>query len=277
MADEASPPQASILIADDNADARRLLVLLLQSEGHRLLVARDGPEALRIAERAPDLALILLDVMMPGLDGFEVCRRLRAREANRNQRPEAGGTRPEESSSAVFPSPLASRPSPPSYIPIILATALNDQAHLAEGLAAGADDYVTKPIVQAEVLARVRAALRLKRTTDELLAARELAAVGAMAVTLGHEINNPLSTVVGNLELLLQREHLEEKGLRRLQAAHEASLRIRELVQRLVSIQRVVITSYVGSARMLDIDHSCLSADPPSPPSPAEPLRTERP
>jgi len=222
---------ASILIADDNADARRLLSVLLRPEGHRLLVACDGREALRIAERAPDLALILLDVMMPGLDGLEVCRRLRARETDH-------------------------------YVPIILATALHEASDLAEGLAAGADDYVTKPLVQAEVLARVRAALRLKRTTDELLEARALAAVGALAVTLGHEINNPLTTVVGNLELTLQAGGLDERTHRRLQAAHVASLRIHELVQRLVNIQRVVTTQYIDSIKMLDIESSCPPATP---------------
>ena len=221
-------PLVSILIVDDNADARRLLALLLEPEGHRLLLARDGAEALQIAEAVPDLALAVLDVMMPGMDGFEVCRRLRLRTTGR-------------------------------YLPIILATALSDEAHITQGLAAGADDYVTKPLKQAEVLARVRAALRLKRATDELLDARELAAVGAMAVTLGHEINNPLAIVVGNLELVLTKGTPPDGDRCRLQAAYDGAVRIRELVRRLVNIRQVVLTKYLGSVDMIDVASSSSS------------------
>ncbi|MBL7222917.1 MAG: response regulator [Candidatus Brocadiae bacterium] len=231
----APQPPASILNVDDNADARRLLSLLLQSEGYRLLVARDGREALRIVERVPDLALVVLDIMMPGIDGLEVCRRIRRRAEER-------------------------------YLPVILATALTDCDHIVEGLAAGADDYVSKPFAQNEVLARVRNALRLKRATDQLLEARELAAVGLMTVTLAHEINNPLTTVIGNLDLVLRKGVDNEKAHRRLAAALEAANRIHELVQRLIGIKKCVSTSYIDSVRMLDIDASC-AADEPGPPA----------
>ena len=232
MTSPAPRAQATILIADDNADVRRLLTLLLKPEGHRLLVARDGQEALGIVERVPDLSLVILDIMMPGMDGLEVSRRIRRRESR-------------------------------SYLPIILASALCDEAHIVEGLAAGADDYVTKPFVQTEVLARVHTALRLKRALDGLLDARELAAVGAMAVTLGHEINNPLTTVVGNLGLVLRQGVPGERPRRKLAAALEAAERIRELVKRLTAINRVVTTTYIDTVRMLDIDASC--AEEPKP------------
>ena len=224
----------SILIVDDNADARRLLTLVLKPEGHRLLVARDGREALHIVERVAGLSLVLLDIMMPGTDGLEVCRCIRRRETD-------------------------------SYLPIILVSALSDQAHIVNGLAAGADDYITKPLAQTEVIARVRAALRLKRALDALLDARELAAVGAIAVTLGHEINNPLTTVLGNIELVLRNACLDEATHRKLGAAYEGSVRIRQLVKRLTRIEKVVTKSYVGSVEMLDIDSSCRPESEPSP------------
>jgi DNA-binding response OmpR family regulator/HPt (histidine-containing phosphotransfer) domain-containing protein len=219
-------PETSILIVDDNRTARQLLSRLLEPEGYRLLTARDGEEALRAIEAAPELSLVILDVMMPGVDGFEVCRRLRAAERE-------------------------------SYLPIILATALNDQENIADGLAAGADDYVTKPFVQAEVVARVRAALRLKHAVDQLVDANQLAAVGAVAVTIGHEINNPLATVMGNIELALN--HLEDdaKASRWLGAAYEEGCRIRDLVDRLLHVKKIVTTTYVGSVQMLDLDGSC--------------------
>jgi len=234
--------KASILIVDDNATTRRLLAELLGAEGYRLLIARAGAEALRIVEQVAGIALIILDIMMPGMDGLEVCRRLRSRRSNR-------------------------------YVPIILATALDSEAHLAEGLAAGADDYVTKPFNQTEILARVRAALRLKRAMDELLDARELAAVGAIAVLLGHEINNPLAIVSGNLELVLRTGGVAGEQFHRLQAAREAAIRIRGLVQRLVRIRRVAITRYIGSVPMLDLDRSCTNGD--EAPSATDPEPTE--
>ncbi len=213
---------ATILIVDDHPDARRLLALLLAREGYRLLLAPDGPEALRIAESTPDLSLAILDVMMPGMDGLEVCRRLRARGEG-------------------------------AYVPIILATALTDEAHLVAGLQAGADDYVTKPFSHPELLARIRTALRLKRAMDQLLEARELGAVAAMQITLAHEINNPLTIVQGNLELLLGSCGTEGATPHRLKAALDACLRIRELVRQLVELKRVTTTTYIGSTRMLDL------------------------
>jgi len=219
------PSPATILIVDDHADARRLLALLLKSEGYRTLLAQDGPEALRLAEETPDLALVILDVMMPGMDGLEVCRRLRARPSD-------------------------------AYVPIILATALNDEEHLVRGLAAGADDYVAKPFSHIELLARVRTALRLKAALDQLVAARELAAVAAMQVTLAHEINNPLAIAQGNVELALDAAGGQEPLHRRLRAAYDGCSRIRQIVQQLVELKRVHTTTYLGPIRMLDLAHS---------------------
>ena len=120
-----------ILIVDDTETGREILEALLQSPAYHLVFASNGPEALEKAEAyGPDL--ILLDVMMPGMDGFEVCRRLRA-----NLR-------------------LAE-------IPIILVTALDDRHSRLQGIEAGADDFVTKPFDHAELRARVRTITRLNR------------------------------------------------------------------------------------------------------------------
>lgn len=120
-----------ILVVDDAAANRDTLIVLLEAEKYRSVEAADGPTALRLAaEEPPDL--VLLDVMMPGMDGFEVCRRLRA-DAR-----------------------LAE-------VPVIMITALDDQASRLAGLEAGADDFATKPINRAELRARVRTITRLNR------------------------------------------------------------------------------------------------------------------
>jgi len=119
---------ATVLLVDDDPKIRDLLRLYVEREGHRALFAADGPSALSTAlEQRPDL--VLLDVMLPGLDGFEVCRRLR-----------------EESD-----------------IPVILLTARSGDSDKVVGLDIGADDYVVKPFSPRELMARVRAQLRRRR------------------------------------------------------------------------------------------------------------------
>jgi len=123
--------KSTILIVDDTESARDTLEALLVGEDYRLEFATDGPEALKkVAELRPDL--VLLDVMMPGMDGFEVCRRIRVDEAT-------------------------------AEIPIILVTALEDRASRLQGLEIGADDFVSKPYDRAELRTRVRTVTRLNR------------------------------------------------------------------------------------------------------------------
>jgi len=129
---------ARILVADDNAASREILVKRLQPHGYELLQASDGEEALASAKQnLPDL--ILLDVTMPRLDGFEVCRQLK--------------------NDSTLP-----------LIPIILVTARAAVQDVVTGLEAGADEYLTKPTDQAALIARVRSMLRLKALQDKVRA-----------------------------------------------------------------------------------------------------------
>ena len=122
---------STILIVDDSQSARETLLATLEGQDYQILTAENGSHALQLASEArPDL--ILLDVMMPGMDGFEVCRRLRAT-------PEL------------------------AEVPIVLLTALDDHTSLMQGLEAGADDFFTKPIDRGELLARIRTITRLNR------------------------------------------------------------------------------------------------------------------
>ena len=124
-------PPAIILVVDDVAANRETLRELFALENYRLLEAADGLAALQLAAKIPP-DLVLLDVMMPGMDGFEVCRRLRADAC------------------------LAE-------VPVIMVTASDDQAARLAGLEAGADDFITKPFNHAELRARVRTIARLNR------------------------------------------------------------------------------------------------------------------
>lgn len=125
-----------ILVVDDHEDNIELLRARLEAWGYTVEAARDGLEALRTVDASPP-DLILLDVMMPSVDGNEVARRIKRNPA--------------------LP-----------FIPIIMQTALDSTESKVEGLEAGADDYITKPIEFAELKARVRSMLRIKRLQEEL-------------------------------------------------------------------------------------------------------------
>ncbi len=119
---------ATVLVVDDDPNIRDLLRLYIEREGHRTAFAEDGPQALeRARQRRPDI--VLLDVMLPGLDGFEVCRRLRDE----------------------------------SDAPILLLTARSGDSDKVVGLDLGADDYIVKPFSPRELMARIRAHLRRVR------------------------------------------------------------------------------------------------------------------
>jgi len=129
---------ARILVADDTPANVRMLEKRLQHNGYDVVVARDGEEALAVAHAThPDL--ILLDIMMPKVDGIAVCRRLK--------------------SDPAFP-----------FTPIIMVTALADSKDVVAGLEAGGDDYLTKPVDQQALVARVRSMLRIKALHDTVQA-----------------------------------------------------------------------------------------------------------
>ncbi|MBU7582583.1 MAG: hybrid sensor histidine kinase/response regulator [Nostoc sp. TH1S01] len=129
------PKVDRILAVDDTKDNLILVQTILESEGYQIDLASDGKSALQYVEKSPP-DLILLDVMMPGMDGYEVTRRIRHNLDIK------------------------------SYIPILLITAFHESS-VVEGLDAGADDFIRKPFDTDELLARVRSLLRLKHSLDE--------------------------------------------------------------------------------------------------------------
>lgn len=127
---------ARILVVDDISANVKLLEARLTAEYFDVVTAMSGPEALELC-RAAQCDLVLLDVMMPEMDGFEVCRRLKAEPATH-------------------------------HIPVVMVTALDQPADRVRGLEAGADDFLTKPVSEVALLARVRSLVRLKLVSDEL-------------------------------------------------------------------------------------------------------------
>ena len=127
---------ARILVVDDLPANVKLLEARLSAEYFEVICASNGPDALQICASG-DCDIVLLDVMMPGMDGFEVCRRLKADPAT-------------------------------MHIPVVMVTALDQPSDRVKGLKAGADDFLTKPVDETALLARVRSLARLKLVVDEL-------------------------------------------------------------------------------------------------------------
>ena len=167
--------QDSILVVDDTPTNLKVLFELLNQSGFKVSIAKSGESALEKVHHAlPDL--ILLDVMMPGIDGFETCRRLQADVKTKD-------------------------------IPVIFMTVLSDVVDKVKGLKLGAVDYITKPIEQDEVLARINVHLELRKAQLRLVQEEKMAALGQLVAGVAHEINNPVNFIYANLPHAKQYTH----------------------------------------------------------------------
>jgi len=134
--EDAKIAQSKVLVVDDNPQNLELLVAYLDKLGCQIATAVDGIDALeKVSRESPDL--ILLDIMMPRMSGFEVCRKLKSAPATRD-------------------------------IPIIMVTALNELGDIERGVESGTDDFITKPVNRLELTTRVRSLLRVRHLQSEL-------------------------------------------------------------------------------------------------------------
>ncbi|HID11874.1 MAG TPA: response regulator, partial [Candidatus Latescibacteria bacterium] len=203
----------TILVVDDDVVNVELLKEMLSLEGYRVDKAFNGLQALRrISESPPEL--VLLDVMMPGMDGFEVCRRIKADQANR-------------------------------FLPVILVTALKGTQDRIRGLETGADDFLSKPVDRGELLARVRSLLRIKHLYDELERKnKELLRLEhhrrELTQMIVHDLKNPLTVIMGNVQLLLlTRKELDEDVRDLLGRAYKSGQSLLRMINTLLDIDRM--------------------------------------
>ncbi len=206
-----------VLLVEDDARVRRVLAIALRDEGYRITESDTGEGAVeRFGQVTPDV--VILDLMLPDLDGFEVCRRLRR----------------------------------VSDVPIVIVSALGDSHDIVAGLEAGADDYMTKPVVASELSARIRALRRRSRGGDQ-----------------------PVSTVVGALEIRPREGVVLRDGEpvaltsteRRL--VEQLATHVGEAVSRETLLTEVWGYDYFGDSRLVDVHVSRLRSkiepDPANP------------
>jgi signal transduction histidine kinase len=204
----------TILVVDDNPINLELLLNNFGKAGFKVLVAKDGPGALKRLQYAkPDL--ILLDVMMPGINGFELCRQLKENEVT------AG-------------------------IPIIFMTALDDTANKIKGFQAGAVDYVTKPFQQEEVLARVTTHVTLRHLQQHLQVQNEQLArtnaqlaernreLDTFAHTVAHNLKNPVGLITDFAESIAREVRLPETSQRQLEVIVRSGRKMSSIINDLL-------------------------------------------
>lgn len=161
-----------ILAVDDTPANLQVISDTLSNAGYTVATALEGERAInRLQHYQPDL--ILLDVQMPGIDGFETCRRLKANPHTQ-------------------------------HIPVIFITALSDTISKVKGLQAGGVDYITKPFDEAELLARIQVHINLRKAQLQLIKDSKLVTLGELVAGVSHEVNNPINFISANLKYAAQ-------------------------------------------------------------------------
>ncbi len=230
---------ATILIVDDEKMNLKVLRAMLISEGYNVIEATGGQEALTVAdEKQPDL--ILLDVMMPGMNGFEVCRTLKQKEAICKSN---------------------------SIIPVVMVTALKEKKDRIEAQNAGADDFLTKPVNRIELIIRVKSLLRIKTFHDNLLESykklqrknKELEKLERIKESLTHmiihDLNNPVSAISMTIELLmLTKGNFDEEQVAKLEKCLNYCSDLQTLINSILDIYTMEEQELKLNKRNVDVN-----------------------
>lgn len=214
-----------ILVVDDSKDNVIILRERLENEGFEISTAYRGEEAIKKAlTEIPDL--ILLDVMMPEMSGFEVCKRISGNEKTRE-------------------------------IPIILLTALVEPKDIKEGFQAGAYDYIKKPFNKVELIARINSALRFRETAKLILDIEKINTFAASVVTTNHEIKQPLTLInlsVAALKREVSKDELNKQSIeKRISIIENAARDILKFLEVYSAIKKPVLTDYINNIKMIDL------------------------
>ncbi|HTR80416.1 MAG TPA: response regulator [Bacteroidota bacterium] len=221
---------AKVLVVDDDQYIRVILQKKFLSQGYTVFLANDGEEGLAVAKKeTPNL--IVSDWMMPRMDGLEFCR-------------------------------LAKQDEKLRFTYFILLTARDTQDDKIEGIEIGADDFVTKPFNDRELLTRVRAGLRINALQKENAHLQHQKAITELAMTLGHEINNPLGIMMLVLQVLQKKSDTDTIAeiRKELRTVAENGNRIAEIVKKLSNLDNPRLMPYLKNSetKMVDLSGKAL-------------------
>ena len=206
-----------VLVVDDTPDNLDMLMMLLETQGYQVFQAKNGKRAIEVAhQERPDM--VLLDVMMPGIDGFETCQRLKESEVTK-------------------------------HIPVIFMTALSDTEHKIKGFQIGAVDYISKPFQHQEVLARVKTHVTFYQQRKEIEALREQDRIyyenlsqvkDELMRTASHDLKSPLGNIMTSIFLL--QDHIsadDEQGIMLIETVQRGTDRMLNLITELLDVARI--------------------------------------
>ena len=219
--------KSKILIVDDAIDTVELLKKRFHSEGYDTAEAYDGEEALkRVDEYSPDL--IVLDVMMPKIDGYEVCHRLKTDE-NRK------------------------------YIPVLMLTAKGEIESKVKGLEIGADDYLAKPFDYKELSARVKSLLTIKSAREKLVEEEKSVALDKMMDEVAHEIRNPLVSIGGFSKRVYDRLPENDPNKKYLEMIMDEVSKLENMVKLLIELKTMTVC-YLGNTDINEVITEALAS-----------------
>jgi DNA-binding response OmpR family regulator len=211
-----------ILIAEDNLTTRRILENILIKWNYDVISACDGNDAWEKLQQKDPPRLIILDWMMPGINGVELCRKLRRTE-----------------------------PVEPMYI--IILTARDEKNDIVEGLGAGADDYIAKPFDKDELRARIDVGRRVVELQTALLEKEKLQVIFEMTGAICHELSQPMQAISGNSELMLMNLQKDNPLYKHVEAIKDQVNRMGDITRKLKRVTRYKTKDYINS-KIIDLD-----------------------
>jgi DNA-binding response OmpR family regulator len=230
------PPK--ILIVDDCTIDRIIATQALQENNYQICEAKTSKQAFELIHKEkPDL--ILLDIRMPDINGFEVCKHLKSKSRLKN-------------------------------IPVIFLTAAEDFASKKQGFAIGADDYITKPVDFDNLLKRIEQILNMKKEqeklrkkvakitplTKELIQKEKELIIKQIYVALHHEIRNPLTTILIGSQIMESSTKLQEEEKKVVTEISKCAKRLKEVMDSLCNMKNIYIDDYIDETKMLKINNN---------------------
>ncbi|MDD3044085.1 MAG: response regulator [Candidatus Delongbacteria bacterium] len=216
-----------IMIVDDEPLNLRIIDSMLTMDNYRTLMLKDPADAEETAVlNQPDL--ILLDVSMPGISGFDICKRLKSNSMT-------------------------------SKIPVIFLSGQNSSEYVIKGLESGAQDYIAKPFSAPELLARVRTQIELKIMVEKMIEAEQIKALHAAMVSQNHNLNQLTTSILGQaeiLELLIKKENVTSKFTESILEIEKAALGIDKIIKKFTKLSRIKYEKYSEKTDMLDLGES---------------------
>jgi two-component system response regulator VicR len=213
-----------ILCVDDDPKILSALNRLLTEQDFEVITTPNPTTVMGVMKSAAP-HLVLLDIGMPEMDGISLCRLIKSKEETKS-------------------------------VPVLMLTGKDSEADIIAGLEAGAEDYISKPFSNEELLARIKAHLRIVDLRESLIESEKRAVAGDMVVTLSHEINNALVAIIAGTQLVMRDLEQGTPNHETLKRALENARKIRDVMRKIQTMKKIVSVPYAGDVTMVDVERS---------------------